>query len=70
MNTESNYDEMIKKFPPDEEIKWCMKNPKDTTPLQRLMVANYLNSVKYGYFGKEPPRMDKTVFSMVKIIDG
>ncbi|MDB4924174.1 hypothetical protein [Mucilaginibacter sp.] len=31
---------------------------------ERLHIANYLNSVAYNYPENEPPRMDKTVFSM------
>lgn len=31
---------------------------------QRMIVANYLNSIKYGYPENEPPRMDKTYFRM------
>ena len=37
---------------------------KTLTVRERLIVANYLNSIKYGYPENEPPRMDKTVFSM------
>ncbi|MDB5002188.1 MAG: hypothetical protein JWQ34_413 [Mucilaginibacter sp.] len=31
---------------------------------ERLRIANYLNSIAYNYPENEPPRMDKTVFSM------
>ncbi len=31
---------------------------------ERLRIANYLNSVAYNYPENEPPRMDKTAFSM------
>ena len=31
---------------------------------QRLQVANYLNSIKYNYPETNPPKMDKTVFTM------
>jgi hypothetical protein len=31
---------------------------------ERIRIANYLNSVAYNYPENEPPRMDKTVFSM------
>jgi hypothetical protein len=31
---------------------------------ERMIVANYLNSIKYNYPENEPPRMDKTAFSM------
>ena len=29
-----------------------------------MIVANYLNSIVYNYPENEPPRMDKTAFSM------
>jgi len=31
---------------------------------ERLRIANYLNSITYNYPENEPPKMDKTVFSM------
>jgi hypothetical protein len=31
---------------------------------ERLRIANYLNSVAYNYPENEPPKMDKTTFSM------
>jgi hypothetical protein len=31
---------------------------------ERLRIANYLNSIAYNYPENEPPKMDKTVFSM------
>ncbi|MFA6246202.1 MAG: hypothetical protein WC615_04630 [Mucilaginibacter sp.] len=31
---------------------------------ERLSVVNYLNSVAYNYPVNEPPRMDRTAFSM------
>jgi hypothetical protein len=31
---------------------------------ERLRIANYLNSIAYNYPENEPPRMDKTVFSV------
>ena len=31
---------------------------------ERLRIANYLNSVAYNYHENDPPKMDKTVFSM------
>ncbi len=33
---------------------------------ERLRAAAYLNSVAYNYDINNPPRMDKTVFSIVK----
>jgi hypothetical protein len=37
---------------------------KTITWQERLLVANYLNSIKYNYPENDPPKMDKTVFSM------
>jgi hypothetical protein len=37
---------------------------------ERFRIHQHLNSIVYGYAGKEPPRMDKTVFSYGKIEDG
>ena len=34
------------------------------TWLEMMIVANYLNSIVYNYPENEPPRMDKTAFSM------
>jgi hypothetical protein len=31
---------------------------------QRLHIANYLNSIAYNYPENEPPKMDKTKFSV------
>ncbi|MGF7081000.1 hypothetical protein [Mucilaginibacter sp. UYCu711] len=31
---------------------------------ERLRIANYLNSVAYNYPENDPPKMDKTIFSM------
>jgi hypothetical protein len=39
---------------------------KTLTPRQRLIVANYLNSIKYNYPENNPPRMDKTAFKITK----
>ena len=35
---------------------------KKLTWQERLIVANYLNSIKYNYPENEPPRIDSTVF--------
>jgi hypothetical protein len=35
---------------------------KTLTWQQRMIVANYLNSIEYNYPENEPPRMDKTAF--------
>ncbi|WP_295721870.1 hypothetical protein [Mucilaginibacter sp.] len=37
---------------------------KQLTWQERLRIANYLNSVAYNYPENNPPRMDKTVFSI------
>ena len=37
---------------------------RDLTWQERLRIANYLNSIAYNYPENEPPKMDKTVFSM------
>jgi len=37
---------------------------KTLTWQERLRIANYLNSVAYGYPEDNPPRLDKTAFSV------
>jgi hypothetical protein len=37
---------------------------KSLTWQERLRIANYLNSVAYGYQVDSPPRLDKTAFSV------
>jgi len=37
---------------------------KSLTWQERLRVANYLNSIAYNYPENNPPKMDKTVFSV------
>ena len=37
---------------------------KSLTWQERLRIANYLNSIAYNYPESEPPRTDKTAFSM------
>jgi hypothetical protein len=39
---------------------------KSKTDAERLAAAFYLNSVAYNFDINNPPRMDKTVFSMRK----
>ncbi|AYL98675.1 hypothetical protein [Mucilaginibacter celer] len=39
---------------------------KDLTWQERLRIANYLNSVAYNYPENEPPRLDRTAFSIRK----
>lgn len=31
---------------------------------ERLRIANYLNSIAFNYPENDPPKMDKTIFSM------
>lgn len=40
------------------------KEYKDSTWQERLRIHRYLNSIAYGYDIENPPRMDKTVFSV------
>jgi hypothetical protein len=47
----------------EERIKEYWQN---TTVQERLEAANYLNSIVYGYDVNNPPKMDRTVFSMKK----
>ncbi|HZX60040.1 MAG TPA: hypothetical protein VFE54_14995 [Mucilaginibacter sp.] len=35
----------------------------------RMVVANYLNSIKYNYTENDPPRMDKTCFRASRMDD-
>jgi hypothetical protein len=37
---------------------------KTLTWQERMRIANYLNSIAYNYPENDPPKMDKTVFSM------
>jgi hypothetical protein len=37
---------------------------RNLTWQERLRIANYLNSIAYNYPENEPPKMDKTIFSM------
>jgi len=39
---------------------------KTKTPMERLAAAMYLNSIAYNYDIDNPPKMDRTVFSMRK----
>jgi hypothetical protein len=39
---------------------------KSLTWQERLVIANYLNSVAYNYPENAPPKMDKSFFSMRK----
>jgi len=48
----------------DEAAKSHAIYYKTLTWQERLSIANYLNSVAYNYPENEPPKMDRTVFSM------
>jgi hypothetical protein len=37
---------------------------KNLTWQERMRIANYLNSIAYNYPENEPPRLDKTAFSI------
>jgi hypothetical protein len=37
---------------------------------ERFRIHQHLNSIAYGYAGRQPPKMDKTIFSCGKIEDG
>jgi len=47
----------------EERIKEYWHN---TSVRERLEAANYLNSIVYGYDVNNPPKMDRTVFSIRK----
>jgi len=49
---------------PNDFLYWQSKSVAE-----RLRAAAYLNSVAYNYDLNNPPRMDKTVFSMGKMGD-
>jgi hypothetical protein len=49
-----------------KEMKPAINYWKDKTPEERLEAACYLNSVAYNFDINNPPKMDKTVFSMRK----
>lgn len=40
------------------------KEYRDLTWQQRMRIHQYLNSIAYGYDLNNPPKMDRTVFSM------
>ncbi len=50
-----------------EEVEY-QANIEDAklSPTQRLKVAAYLNSVAFGYDIQNPPKLDKTAFSIRK----
>lgn len=48
----------------DTEIFYAKNQPK--TSVERLLAASYLNSVAFLFDLNNPPKMDRTVFSMRK----
>ena len=48
----------------EEAIKNQALYYKQLTWQERLIIANYLNSVAYNYPENEPPRLDRTLFSI------
>lgn len=49
-----------------EEADEDMRNYKNLSPKQRLKLAGYLISIAYNFNLNDPPKMDKTIFSMDK----
>ena len=49
----------------EETEKYYAKNQPKTS-IERLQAANYLNSVAFQFDLNNPPKMDKSVFSMRK----
>jgi len=59
-------------FDAKKAVEVANNNPgyyKTLTWQERMIVANYLNSIKYNYPENEPPRMDKTYFRMGRMDD-
>jgi hypothetical protein len=50
----------------EEATKSHAEYYKSLTVVERLRIANYLNSVAYNYPENDPPRMDKTAFRIKK----
>ena len=48
----------------EEATQSHAKYYKTLTWQERLRIANYLNSVAYNYPENEPPKMDKTFFTV------
>ncbi|MEP0711973.1 hypothetical protein [Algoriphagus sp.] len=46
-----------------EQVNYA-KEYKDSSWQERLPIHRYLNSIAYGYDIDNPPRMDKTAFSV------
>ncbi|MBX9784742.1 MAG: hypothetical protein K2X48_15745 [Chitinophagaceae bacterium] len=53
-----------------EEADRRMNDHRNMNWQERLLLLRYLNSIAYGYANDEEPKMDKTVFSMGKSING
>jgi hypothetical protein len=50
----------------EEVERQANKEDAQLTPTERLRVAAYLNSVAFGHDLQNPPRLDRTVFSVHK----
>jgi hypothetical protein len=48
----------------EEAVKSQAEYYRSLTWQERLRVANYLNSVAYNYPENNPPRLDRTAFSV------
>jgi hypothetical protein len=48
----------------EEAVKNQAAYYRSLTWQERLRIANYLNSIAYNYPKNEPPKIEKTVFSM------
>ena len=63
----SSYQTKKFSFNPKNAVEAAKDQPgyyKSLTWQQRLQVANYLNSIVYNYPENEPPKMDRTIFSI------
>jgi len=48
----------------EEAVKRQAEYYRSLTWQERMRIANYLNSIAYNYPENDPPRMDKTFFTM------
>ena len=48
----------------DEAVKNQAAYYRSLTWQERMRIANYLNSIAYNYPENDPPRMDKTYFTV------
>ena len=48
----------------EEAVKSQAEYSRSLTWQERLRIANYLNSVAYNYPENNPPRLDRTAFSV------